>query len=251
MLRVLIISDIHGNADALKAVLESARRFDAIWVIGDLVDYGPEPHIVVDIIRELKPEVIVMGNHDYAVAYNTDCKCHQILHDLSVYTRLNISIKLLTHEQVNWLKTLKHNVKLKLSNKCIYIVHGAPRDPLYGYLKPDLPIRDLEELLTEPASKYSLRTKLVDADHVILGHTHISFTLEVKGINVLNPGSVGQPRDGDPRASYAIFDLETYNFTHYRVKYNVERVIDKLKALKLEYNVIKRLEEIIRTGNVI
>ncbi|MCC6041942.1 MAG: metallophosphoesterase, partial [Desulfurococcaceae archaeon] len=93
-MRVLIISDIHGNYDALKTVLETARGFDYIWFLGDLVDYGPEPHLVVDLVREIKPEVALMGNHDYAVAYNTDCMCAQELHDLSVYTRLNISYKL-------------------------------------------------------------------------------------------------------------------------------------------------------------
>ena len=88
-MRILVLSDVRGNVDALKAVVKHAGKWDYLWVLGDLVDYGPEPHIVVDMIRELKPDVIVRGNHDHAVAYNVDCRCNTATHELSVYTRLN------------------------------------------------------------------------------------------------------------------------------------------------------------------
>jgi len=123
-MRVLLISDVHGNYDALKSVLESARGFDYVWVLGDLVDYGPEPHMVMDSVREIKPEVLLMGNHDYAVAYNTDCRCGQELHDLSMYTRLNISYRLLTRDQLDWLRNLKHYERVDTPLGRAFIVHG-------------------------------------------------------------------------------------------------------------------------------
>lgn len=206
---------------------------------------------MIDVIRELKPEVIVMGNHDYAVAYNADCRCAEILHDLSVYTRTNISFKLLTREQVEWLKTLKHRAELTISSKHVYIVHGAPRSPLYGYLKPDLPLRELEEMLLEPLGGFQLKYRPIKADYVLVGHTHTPFTLRVGEKILLNPGSIGQPRDGDPRASYAIFDVETGSFKVFRVKYDVNIVVEKLRRLALDSNAVRRLELILNHGRVV
>jgi len=80
-LRILVISDIHGNADALRRVLEDSGRWDHLWILGDLVDYGPEPHVVIDVVRELKPDVIVQGNHDHAVANGADCRCDPVVHE--------------------------------------------------------------------------------------------------------------------------------------------------------------------------
>jgi len=249
-MRVLLISDVHGNYDALKSVLESARGFDYVWVLGDLVDYGPEPHMVIDLVREIKPEVLLMGNHDYAVAYNTDCRCGQELHDLSVYTRLNISYRLLTRDQLDWLRNLKHYERVNTPLGRVFIVHGAPSNPLYGYIKPDLPVNELESLLYEPREGFTIKQKLVSADYVIVGHTHIPFSLTLKNIKVFNPGSVGQPRDGDPRASYAILNLENMEFKHYRVEYNVDNVVKKLRELNIDRLVVEKLEKILMTGRV-
>lgn len=248
-MKVLVISDVHGNADALKTVLDAAPRHDYVWVLGDLVDYGPEPHVVVDIVKSLKPDAIVMGNHDYAVAFNTDCRCAQELHDLSVYTRMSISYKLLSREQIEWLKMLRHRARLELFSKRIYVVHGAPRNPLYGYLKPELPIEVLEEMLTE--SSFALKPRPIDVDYVLVGHTHIPTKLRVKEIQVLNPGSIGQPRDGDPRASYAILDLDTESFAIHRVEYPIDRVIEKLRTLNLEQKMLQKLEAVLKNGRVV
>jgi len=247
-MRILVLSDVHGNADALKAVLEAAPRHDYVWFLGDLVDYGPEPHIAVDVLRSLKPDIIVMGNHDYAVAFNTDCHCAQELHELSVYTRMSISYRLLSKEQVGWLKTLRQRAKLELSSKRVYIVHGAPRNPLYGYLKPGLPTETLEVMLTE--GSLALKPRPVDVDYVVVGHTHIPATLRVREVQVLNPGSVGQPRDGDPRASYAILDLGAGSFTVHRVEYPIDKVVEKLRALGLEQRVLQALEALLKSGRV-
>lgn len=247
-MRILVLSDIHGNADALKTVLESAGRYDYIWVLGDLVDYGPEPHVVVDMIRELKPDIVLMGNHDYAVAYNTDCRCAQELHDLSEYTRREISLKLLSQEQVSWLKTPALNTQRVVDSLRVYLVHASPRSPLHGYLKPSLPVEQV--LLALTPNPLAVKPKPVEADLVVIGHTHIPMDLRIEGIRVVNPGSVGQPRNGDWRASYMIIDFESKQINHYRVEYNVEKTIEKLRALGLNPHMQGRLEAILKTGSV-
>ncbi len=247
-MRILIISDIHGNADAFKAVIEDASRWDSIWILGDLVDYGPEPHIVIDMVKELKPNVIIAGNHDYAVAYNTDCRCAPEIHELSEYTRRSISMKLLSREQINWLKTLPLHIVNIVAGKKMFAVHGSPRNPLYGYLKPSLSKEEL--LLQLTPTLFAVKPAPIKADIVLVGHTHIPATIEVEGIRVLNPGSCGQPRDSDPRASYAIYDTENNTFTTCRVKYSIDRVIEKLKKLNLEERYFTWIADILKRGSI-
>lgn len=245
-MRALIISDIHGNSDALNAVISSYSGWDYLWVLGDLVDYGPEPHVVVDIIRELRPDVVVMGNHDHAVAFNTDCRCAPELHELSEYTRSKISYRLLSRDQITWLSTIPRIYNGSYGDLRVYIVHGSPRNPLYGYLKPTLPLSELRLSLTPSITAMS--PKPVDADVVITGHTHIPMDIKVDSIRVLNPGSVGQPRDGDPRASYMVVDLNDFRVELRRIKYDVSRVISKLRSLNLDVKYVTWLERILTKG---
>lgn len=248
IMKILIISDIHGNADALKAVIEEADRWDAIWVLGDLVDYGPEPHVVVDMVKELKPDIVVAGNHDYAIAYNADCRCMPEIHELSEYTRKFISMKLLLRDQIDWLRALSLRVETTIVGKKVVAVHGSPRNPLYGYLKPSLPRNEI--LLQLTPSVFAIKPAPIKADIVLVGHTHIPAEIEVEGIRVLNPGSCGQPRDGDPRASYAIYDTESSTFTIRRVRYDIDRVIDKLRNIGLEERCFTWLADILRRGSI-
>ncbi len=243
------MSDIHGNADALRAVLEDAERWDYLVVLGDLVDYGPEPHLVLDMIRELKPEVTIMGNHDHAVAFNTDCRCAPDLHELSEYTRRNISMKLLSEDQIEWLKTLPIRTEKEIAGRRFYLVHGSPRNPLYGYLMPNLSVEELKLQLTPSITAVSPRP--LNVDYVLVGHTHIPMEVEVGKIVVVNPGSCGQPRDGDPRASYAVYDMESGKFSIFRVKYDVEAVIRKIHSLGLEERYAEWLTKILSRGRVI
>ena len=247
-MRVLVLSDIHGNADALRAVLEHARGWDEVWVLGDLVDYGPEPHVVVDTVRELEPRVIVRGNHDNAVAFGVDCFCDPRIHELSVYTRENISLKLLSRDQVEWLRSLPIKQRIQISDHVFYIVHGSPLSPLYGYLRPDMPEEKILEHLSVPSMRLGKRGRLVSADVVVVGHTHIPFRLCVKDLVVVNPGSVGQPRDGVPAASYMILDTETLETRHYRVKYDIGKVLKKLESLGLEERYYEWLKRILLSG---
>ncbi|MEM2627685.1 MAG: metallophosphoesterase family protein [Ignisphaera sp.] len=247
-IKIAIISDIHGNVDALNAVLESVSRWDYIWFLGDFVDYGPEPHIVVDIVKSLKPDAVVMGNHDNAVALNVDCMCAPEIHELSEYTRRNISLKFLSRDQLEWLKMLPKTAEVDIGNKRFYIVHGSPRNPLYGYMYPYLSLEELKLSLTP--SLVSLKPKPVRANVVVVGHTHIPMDIVVDSIKIVNPGSCGQPRDGDNRASYVVYDVETEIVEIRRVKYDVERVIGKLRELRLEDKYFNQLASILRIGRI-
>lgn len=248
MLRVLIISDVHGNYDALRAVLDHAGRWDYLWVLGDLVDYGPEPHVVADAVRELNPDLVIMGNHDHAVAYNEDCRCSPELHELSEYTRHNISLRLVGKVQKDWLGSLPTYRSLEVGGAKIFAVHGSPRNRLYGYLKPSLPQHELVLALTP--SIYSVRPRPVDAELVIVGHTHIQADFRVGSVRVLNPGSAGQPRDGDPRAAYMVLETDTLAVCPRRVKYDVYRVVEKLNKLGLDPSYTAHLAKILYEGSV-
>ncbi|MEM0015267.1 MAG: metallophosphoesterase family protein [Zestosphaera sp.] len=247
-MKVLVLSDVHGNADALHSVLEDAGGWDYIWFLGDLVDYGPEPHVVIDSIRGLRPEVIVMGNHDHAVVTNGDCMCAPEMRELSEYTRLNISRRLLSEEQVKWLSTAPRTREVSAGGLRVYVAHGSPRNPLYGYLKPTLTAEELRLALTP--SQVALRPRPVNADVVLTGHTHIPTDIKVDSIRVLNPGSVGQPRDGDPRASYMMIDADGWSVEVRRVKYDVTKVVRKLRTLNLEAKYVAWIEDILRNGRI-
>ncbi|MEM4787856.1 MAG: metallophosphoesterase family protein, partial [Ignisphaera sp.] len=121
-------------------------------------------------------------------------------------------------------------------------------NPLYGYMKPDLPLSELRLSLTP--SMVTLRPSIIRVDTVIAGHTHIPMDIAIDGVRIVNPGSCGQPRDGDFRASYAIYNTETNTFEIHRVEYNIERVIEKLRELKLDERYVRWLTTILKTGRV-
>ncbi|MHA1616192.1 MAG: metallophosphoesterase family protein [Candidatus Njordarchaeales archaeon] len=245
-MRILLVADAHANIHALRNVFEHARGYDFVIFIGDSVDYGPHPSEVIDFLRE-HVDIWVMGNHDNAVAWNVDCSCGEKLHALSVYTRKMISLKKLDKNHINFLQSLPIKRETDIEGVKLYIVHASPRDPLYGYLFPHLPEDKLKEMLVE---KTPTGSKPVNCDYLVVGHTHMPMNRNVGPLTIVNPGSVGQPRDGDPRASYAILDTKEDKFEVYRVKYPVEKTIAYIKALNLEKDYEELLIRILTTGSV-
>ncbi len=235
-MEVLIISDVHGNLDAFKAILEK-ENYDAVWFLGDLTDYGPEPHLVLDLLRDLKPEVWVTGNHDYANAFGVDCGCGEKTHALSVYTRENVTQKLLSKEDIQFLKILPIKKEMQIDGRSYYFVHGCPADPLYGYMFDFMP----ECMRNELGGK-------ITTNFLMFGHTHFPVLGEYEGMIYLNPGSVGQPRDGDPRASYAVYHEGRFELK--RLAYPVERTVEKLRSLITHKEYLERLIAILRNGKV-
>ncbi len=214
-LRVLVISDIHANIDALEAIDE---QYDRLLCLGDIVDYGPAPVACLEALRE--PMLRVRGNHDNAVAFRTDCGCGEAFRHLSVETR-EYMWQVLSDRQISWLGEPELLLETEIDGKRIYAVHAAPSDPLFKYLPPDTPD---DELAREAA--------LADADIILMGHTHKPFLREAGGKLLVNAGSVGQPRDGIPQASYAV--IEDGRVSLHRAEYDLERAASRLRELPLD-----------------
>jgi protein phosphatase len=249
MARILLLSDIHGNLPALRTVLNVVDKWDEVLVLGDLVDYGPHPGEVIDEIRRIGARV-VRGNHDHAVGYGVDCRCSDETHWLSVWFRENVTLKLLGEGDKQYLAQLP--LKLRIGDTPeILAVHAAPSNPLYEYLHPWLGDDEL-------CAKLSPHMRLYRLSHgnqcprgvYLIGHTHHQFLRMVRGTLIINPGSVGQPRDGDNRASYALLDTETGQVVLGRVKYDIDTLLRALEALRIPEPYMSALRHLIVKAEV-
>lgn len=231
-MRYLILTDIHGNNDALDAVLaESEREVNAVLVLGDLVGYGAGPNEVVERIRGLeKPTMIIRGNHDKVCAgLEPEEQFNTIAREAAEWTR-----GVLTDENLAYLRRLPPG-PVEIASK-MFICHGSPRNE-------DEYLLTLE-VAAEIFSRHPGRV-------IFFGHTHLptlfstdatgvklallegdgrSIRLDPKQRYLLNPGAVGQPRDRDPRAAYFVYDAEAHELRWYRTPYSIElaqnRIID-------------------------
>lgn len=248
-MRHLIISDIHANPYALRAVLDNAPPHDGVIVLGDLVDYGPRPGEVIDEVRSLGAKV-VRGNHDEAVAKGIDCGCGPATHHLSVLTRERISYGTLSKADIAWLDTLPYELSLGWGTA----VHAAPSNKLYTYVYPWMSNEEIcRELVTGPRRLALRRCEGVGGLY-LLGHTHHQFIRRLPGGSlVINPGSVGQPRDWDPRAAYAIVEVdgvEVVGVELRRVRYDVDAVLRDLRDLLGGGKEFEELAQIYVSGSI-
>lgn len=241
-MRTLILSDVHANLNALNAVLEDAGDFQRVWCLGDLVGYGPDPNECIQLIRALPELSCVKGNHDAAIlgdisiqAFNNEARASLLWLESA-----------LSQENKAWLAGLGE----RLNFDDITIAHGSPRNPVWEY------IMDLGTA-RENMGKF-------DTQICLVGHTHLPciyrmeaddprstrlylmpevepFQLEQKCI--LNPGSVGQPRDNDPRSAYVIYDDEDDHWSFHRVAYDIKQVQERILAAGLPKRHAYRLEE--------
>jgi protein phosphatase len=239
----LVISDAHANYDALARVLESLRYENVIF-LGDSVDYGPQPAETLDLLKEVGA-IMLKGNHDAAAAHGISCRCAEELRPLSEYTRERITMNLLSKEDLKFLADLPEKIELEIDGRRVYAVHASPKNHLYGYVMPDMSDEELESELydLDPMSPFPRK---LDHDLVLLGHTHRAMMRELSSL-ILNPGSVGQPRDRDPRASFALIGEE---IKLGRIEYDVESTVRKIKDLKLEKWAEESLISILRTGSL-
>ena len=226
-MRIAVISDIHSNLDAFEAVIADLPEYDELFCLGDLVGYGPQPNEVVQKIRQLRPSVVLMGNHDSAVVTGDTEGFSLHAAEAVEWTRKRINSR-----NRDYLATLKPSEKLEKSNRPMALFHASPRDPLTEYIFPGMPETTARKLIEKTG-----------AEIVLLGHTHMpmlySFDHEMLG----NPGSVGQPRDGDPRASYATLSIAEgrCSFDIKRVDYDVNPVADKIVQAGLPEFLAERL----------
>jgi predicted phosphodiesterase len=236
-----IISDLHANLQATKKIfhqLDNELNIDALICAGDLIGYYTRPLEIIDIIQEKKAHVVI-GNHDaISVADNFREEIryfNNIAKKALKWTRKTLGE---SKEHWDWIKNLPYTKHVELNNKTkFFICHSTPDKPeewIYYYYFGDL---SQDELLSNWLEIY-------EADVIVLGHTHVPFIFETSDNPpkiVLNPGSVGQPRDNDPRASFMTFETTDREVTHYRINYNIRNVCKELKAEKLPDHLCKRL----------
>ena len=249
-MRVLVVSDIHANLDALQTVLDAAPAYDLLWNLGDVVGYGADPNEVISIAQGLG-EIFVRGNHDKACCGISDASDFNLIAaQAAFWTRETLS-----NENFEWLRTLPPGPIKPNPSEDISCVHGSPLDE-DEYL---IDMRDAVHALN-----------LWQPRITFFGHTHVqgAFALNGKqseGVRpryelpnvpqrfhfdlrpnyryLINPGSVGQPRDGDPRSAFALYDSDEERITFYRVPYNIAAQQKKILDAGLAQRLATRLAE--------
>jgi putative phosphoesterase len=228
-MRILVIADVHANWPALQVV--AAEPHDVCLCLGDLVDYALEPAPCIAWVRE-RAHHVVRGNHDHGVAQNVVVSGRTGFKYLTGVTR-PLTRERLGEAELRYLARMPVTKMLTVDNTRFLLVHATPRDPLDEYAPPD-------------ADFWARRLANVEADVVCVGHTHQPYVLEVGDKLVLNPGSVGQPRDGDPRACCAV--IEDYKVDLKRVEYAIEDTVSVVQASSLPEQAKDMLAEVFRTG---
>jgi predicted phosphodiesterase len=238
-MRVALISDVHGNYHALEAVLEEidAESVDAVWCLGDTVGYGPLPNECCAAV-EARSEVCLVGNHDLVVLGELTVSD---FNDEAAAAALWTS-EVLTRASRSFLERLKPSAELD----GVDLFHASARDPVWEYV------------LTEEAARATL--ELSDAPLVLVGHSHVALAISLEGSQVLgglapagaevelggrwllNPGSVGQPRDGDPRAAWVLLDLDRMFAAFRRVQYPIRQTQSEMRERGLPAALAARLE---------
>jgi putative phosphoesterase len=239
MQSISIFGDIHGNLPALEAVLADIDAHEAspLYCLGDLVGYGTFPNEVTEIIRERKIPTI-MGNYDQGVGNSSvDCGCAYTSKEAEALGKRSIAWTNQNTTEGNklFLRQLPANIPLRLDGLRVLLVHGSPRK-INEYLFADRPDGTLERLLD-----------LADADVLICGHTHIPYhRILPSGRHVVNAGSVGKPKDGNPQACYVILEANRRNFqvTFRRVQYDIESAARAIEDSMMPHEYAQML----RTG---
>lgn len=238
-MRVVVLSDVHANLHALEAVLEAVAPFDALWVLGDSVGYGPRPDEVIDRLADAGA-IGVRGNHDAAAIGELPT------HDFNALAReaLEWTSRTIAPQTRDWLAALPE----RRVEEGFTLVHGSPRDPLWEYL------------LSVPAARLSFAA--LDTPDCLVGHTHLPLVFREDDGHVqvlapsdgsrlelderrciLNPGSTGQPRDGDPRACAMLLDTTGRVVEWRRIPYPIERTQAEMRQARLPDPLIRRLEQ--------
>ena len=217
---IAVISDIHGNLPALHAVIKDMPKVDKILCAGDIVGYNPYPN---EVIQELKllNALCILGNHDRAIVRGSTLHFNKYARAAIDWTNKNLS-----ENSMLYLLSLPESMLVNIDGYKIAIHHGSPHN-------------EDEYIMPEDANEELL--KYDPADLLVLGHTHIPFIKHFKNGTILNPGAVGQPRDNDPRASYAIVDLKKWDFKIRRIKYDINTVERKILDAGLPSFLGKRL----------
>ncbi len=202
-MRICIISDLHANLEALSAL---PNDYEELWVLGDLVNYGPDPAATIDFVRS-RASTIIRGNHDHSVGFGVDCGCSPRFRAMAEATR-EYTASVLSAADKQFLR--------------------------YEYRPPASPLWDREEEAS------------LGANFVLVGHTHLQFSRTARQQTIVNPGSLGQSKAGDPRARYAIWQDGRLELC--TINYPVETTATKIYKLPLPEEIKSDLATVLRTG---
>lgn len=238
-MQVLVISDIHANLAAFEAVLADARgQWEQIWCLGDLVGYGPKPDECVALLRQ-HDHISLSGNHDWAVLGRIDISTFNPEAKMAIeWTRHTIN-----QETYAYLEALP-SIMVKPP---FTLAHASPRQPVWEYILD--------------AYTAAINFDHFDTPYCLVGHTHVPVLFEETNASeiairpplpdpiqlngnrcIINPGSVGQPRDTDPRAAYALLDTDQLVWSYHRVDYPIGRTQESMRSLGMPTRLIRRLQ---------
>ena len=233
--RVAVITDVHANLPALEAVLEAIEStdVDTVYCGGDLVGYGPHPNEVCRLI-EARGIPAIYGNYDYAIGRDLeDCGCaYRDQHDRELGERsVAWTLKHTDPRSKEFMRGLPFDLRFELGEKRVRLVHGSPRK-VNEYLFADKPARTFERIAAG-----------ADCDVLVFGHTHQPWIREYGDVLFVNCGSVGKPKDGDPRASFALLQLDDgeVRATIDRAEYDAEAVAREVTAAGLPSEYAEKL----------
>ena len=234
---IIIFSDLHANLEALSALQRAESQPDAILFLGDVVNFGPDPQRCLDWVRS-NVTAAVRGNHDQAVAVGGDAGVNPaLLEEFRVmrdYTR-----SVLSAADRAWLGSLPLGQTLHLDGKDFHLVHAMPSDPLTKRLSL---VTARQQDLESELDRLSPRPNVL-----LVGHTHLPGMRKVGDTYIVNPGSLGQPRNGIPDATYAVWRDGELQIHH--LHYDHDTTQRKLMMLPLDPDVVDRLQEILETGS--
>ncbi len=235
-MKILILSDIHANWYALEAVLDK-ENYDALIFLGDVVDFGPSPRNCIKFLMKCSKTRFwgVRGDHDHAMAYGINSKCPGELNSISAVTR-EWGEEFLSSEEVGFLRRLPLSNKFSIDTIDFDLVHGSDID----FSKCQAESLDIKDTNTEEES---------GARFILVGHSHKPSIKTVGNTIILNPGSVGQPRDLNPRASYAVIDDGVPYIR--RVSYDIERTVNDLERSALPKHMTSKLTSMLVIGGIV
>ncbi len=228
-MRVCIISDLHANTEALSAL---PSDYEELWVLGDLVDYGPDPAGAIEFVRS-HASMVVRGNHDNAVGFGVDCGCSPRFRAMAEATK-EYTESMLSEQDKQFLRDLPMCACRRIDGRAFFLCHATPSDMLFEYRPSDSPLWSREE------------ESISGADVILAGHTHLPFVSDFGSRLVANPGSLGQSKAGDPRARYAVWQDDHFELKAY--EYPVETTVRKINSLPLQDEIKDDLIRTLRTG---
>lgn len=213
-MKIVVVSDIHSNLAAIKALPE--ERYDQLWCLGDIVNYGPQPHEAIRWV-ESHADVAIRGNHDHAVAFDVTPECSRPWLSLAAVTR-HYTQRLCTPNDISYLRQLPLRREVVVEDTRFQLVHGSPSDPLFGYLPED-------------SEEWAREVERIHADFLFVGHMHTPFIRRIGGCTIVNPGSVGQPKTGRFLACYATWEDGDVELKEYA--YPVEETIKEIRRMSI------------------